>query len=37
VGVALDRRLVAVLFTDMAGYTAFLQAEERVALDRRAG
>jgi class 3 adenylate cyclase len=32
--VALDRRLVAVMFTDMAGYTA-LQADERLALDRR--
>ena len=33
--VALDRRLVAVMFTDMAGYTALLQADERRALDRR--
>jgi class 3 adenylate cyclase len=34
--VALDRRLVAVMFTDMAGYTALLQADERLAVDRRA-
>src|SRR2546421_9387417 len=33
--VALDRRLVAVMFTDMAGYTALLHADERLAIDRR--
>jgi predicted ATPase/class 3 adenylate cyclase len=32
---ALDRRLVAVTFTDMVGYTALLQADERVGVDKR--
>jgi class 3 adenylate cyclase len=31
----LDRRLVAVVFTDMVGYTALIQADERVGLDKR--
>ncbi len=31
----LDRRLVAVAFTDMVGYTTLLQADEREAVDRR--
>lgn len=33
--VPLDRRLVAVVFTDMVGYTALIQADERVAIDKR--
>jgi hypothetical protein len=31
----LDRRLVAVMFNRMVGYTALFQADERVALDKR--
>jgi len=31
----LDRRLVAVTFTDMVGYTTLIQADERQAVDRR--
>jgi len=31
----LDRRLVAVMITDMVGYTARLQADERALLEKR--
>src|SRR4051794_14695598 len=31
----LDRRLVAVVFTDMVGYTALMQLDERSAVERR--
>jgi predicted ATPase/class 3 adenylate cyclase len=31
----LDRRLVAVMFTDMVGYSALMHADERLAIDQR--
>jgi predicted ATPase len=35
VGERLDRRLVAVMFTDMVGYTALMQADERLGVHKR--
>jgi predicted ATPase/class 3 adenylate cyclase len=35
VSTMIDRRLVAVMFTDMVGYTALMQADERQGVDKR--
>jgi class 3 adenylate cyclase len=35
VGEELERRLVAVVFTDMAGYTALMQTDEKRAIEKR--
>lgn len=32
---AFDRRIVAVMFTDMVGYTALVQADEHAGIEKR--